>query len=164
MSDEMRQLYERLSPEDLASLPAELRAEMSRQGATSATSESRRQARALAAVERIPLERRDMTPVLVLCHAKNTPWGNVYTDEQVEVTVEDGVELIKVEDGRNAKGEPKFKVVEVKKFRKELQMQRKLTERTLHYKERVSMPRWVVDLMVGNDQVVEIQSEGRAHG
>jgi hypothetical protein len=148
-----REIYETLSPEILAQLPAEMRAEMSKQS-NSALIEARRSARALERVQRIPMKRRDMTPTAVLVHAKNTPIGAVFTVIEEEVTVEDGIELVKVEDGVDKKGEAKFKVVEVKKYRQEFQNVTRLIERPLQYKERVSMPRWVVDLMEGNDHVV----------
>lgn len=156
MSDEVRSLYERLSPDDIASLPPELRAEMSRQSA-SPKAEARRAELALIKVQRIPEHRRDMSPVKVLVHAKNGPWGEVFEDVEEDVQVDDGSEMIKVEDGVNAKtGEPKYKAVEVKKYRQEMRKVPKLVKRQLVYKERVTMPRWVVDLMAPNDHVVEL--------
>lgn len=155
MADEQRNLYERLSADDLASLPPEMRAEIQRQN-TGAKAEGRRSEIALLKIQRIPEARRDMTPVTVLSLARNTPWGEVFEEIEEEVTIDDGSETIKVEDGTDKKGEPKYKVVEVKKFRQELRTTTKLVKRTLSYKERVTMPRWVVDLMAPNDQVVEL--------
>jgi hypothetical protein len=150
-----RQLYEKLSADDLASLPADMREEFVRQNSGA----KREQRRIASALERLPpTHKRDMTPTLCLVLAHNNAVGIVFVEEEYEeeVQLEDGVEKVKVEDGVDDNGKAKFKVEQIKKYRTELQTKTrtKVEERPLVRKERVSMPRWCAQIMADNDHVV----------
>jgi hypothetical protein len=95
-----------------------------------------------------------------------------HADGYEDVQVEDGVEDVQVEDGTDGKGKPKFKTEQRPKFkteqrpkfrieerpvtRTEIQVRYRMETRPLTYMEKAKIPRWLANLMKGNDHIIII--------